>query len=84
MKRYVGYGSDGCKALVTGARFCVICPGGIDTEFLDHCSRPPNNEERARLLRAEDVARAIYFVAMQPAHVRIEQLVMTPFPSDGV
>ena len=60
---------------------CVICPGGIDTEFLQHRAEPPGAAMRAKLLQAQDVARVIGFVAAQPDHVRIEQIVMTPFPS---
>jgi NADP-dependent 3-hydroxy acid dehydrogenase YdfG len=64
-----------------GIRSCVICPGGIDTDFLDHRKDPPSSHERSRLLRPVDVAEAICYAANQPAHVRIEQITMTPAPS---
>jgi NAD(P)-dependent dehydrogenase (short-subunit alcohol dehydrogenase family) len=63
-----------------GIRSCVICPGGIDTGFLDHRAVPATLDQRAKLLRAEDVADVIRYVAGAAAHVRIEQVTMTPAP----
>lgn len=61
-----------------GIRSCVICPGGIDTPFLDHRANPPSAERRAVLLRPSDVAEAIAYVASTPASVRIDQITITP------
>lgn len=61
-----------------GIRSCVICPGGIDTPFLDHRVNPPSAERRAVLLRPSDVAEAIAYVASTPASVRIDQITITP------
>ena len=61
-----------------GLRSCVICPGGIDTPFLEHRANPPTAERRAVLLRPGDVAEAIRYVASTPAAVRIDQITITP------
>ena len=61
-----------------GIRSCVVCPGGIDTPFLDHRANPPTADRRAVLLRPSDVAEAIAYVATTPASVRIDQITITP------
>lgn len=61
-----------------GLRSCVICPGGIDTPFLEHRASPPTAARRAVLLRPSDVADAIAYVAGTPATVRIDQITITP------
>ena len=63
---------------VNGLRSCVICPGGIDTPFLEHRANPPSAERRAILLRPSDVAEAIRYVASTPTSVRIDQITITP------
>jgi len=63
---------------VNGLRSCVICPGGIDTPFLEHRANPPSAERREVLLRPSDVAEAIRYVASTPTSVRIDQITITP------
>jgi NADP-dependent 3-hydroxy acid dehydrogenase YdfG len=59
-----------------GIRSCVIIPGDIDTELLEQRPRPPSQEERSRMLRAEDVAALIVSVIDQPEHALVEQIVV--------
>jgi NADP-dependent 3-hydroxy acid dehydrogenase YdfG len=61
-----------------GVRSCVICPGGIDTDFIDMRPEPVSAEERAKLLRAGDVADLILYVAGLPRTVRIDEVTITP------
>jgi NADP-dependent 3-hydroxy acid dehydrogenase YdfG len=61
-----------------GVRACHLCPGDIDTDFLDRRPAPPASDARTRMLSAEDVARAAVFVLDSPAHVRIDELVISP------
>ena len=63
---------------VNGLRSCVICPGGVDTPFLEHRANPPSAERRAVLLRPGDVAEAIRYVVSTPTSVRIDQITITP------
>ena len=61
-----------------GIRSCVVCPGGVDTDFLNRRLSPPSAERRARLLGPRDVADVIHYVASTPASERIDQVLVTP------
>ncbi|HET6487368.1 MAG TPA: SDR family NAD(P)-dependent oxidoreductase [Spirochaetia bacterium] len=61
-----------------GIRACVIAPGETDTPNLDLRPLPPSAEALAKMLRAEDIANAVLYVASQPEHVSVELLVLTP------
>jgi len=61
-----------------GIRACVIAPGETDTPNLDLRPRPPAKEDLARMLRSEDIASAVVYVATQPDHVCVELLVINP------
>jgi NADP-dependent 3-hydroxy acid dehydrogenase YdfG len=63
---------------VNGIRGCVICPGEVATPILRHRPTPPTPEEIARMLRPEDLGRTIRFVAEMPAHVCVNEIVMSP------
>ncbi len=60
-----------------GVRSCVICPGGIDTDFIDKRPVPVTAEDRAKLLRAGDVADLILYIAGLPPTVRIDEVTIT-------
>ena len=61
-----------------GVRACHLCPGDVATDFLDQRPSVPDAAARARMLSAEDVARTACFVLDSPAHVRIDELVVSP------
>lgn len=61
-----------------GIKACHLCPGDVDTEFLELRPEIPGEEQRAAMLSAEDVARSVRFVLDSPRHVRIDELVITP------
>ena len=61
-----------------GIRACHLCPGDVDTDFLEHRPVVPGAESRAVMLTADDVGRAVRFVLDSPAHVRIDELVISP------
>ena len=61
-----------------GVRATAILPGEAATPILEKRPVPPSAEERARMLQAEDVANAIYYVATQPKRVCINELMITP------
>jgi NADP-dependent 3-hydroxy acid dehydrogenase YdfG len=61
-----------------GVRATHLCPGDVATEFLDRRPVVPDADARARMLQPEDVARTISFVLDAPAHVRIDELVVSP------
>jgi NADP-dependent 3-hydroxy acid dehydrogenase YdfG len=67
----------------TGVRVCSVDPGLAETEF--SLVRFKGDAERAKKvydgmipLTAEDVAEAMVWVASRPAHVCINELVITP------
>jgi NADP-dependent 3-hydroxy acid dehydrogenase YdfG len=61
-----------------GIRVCNIYPGEVDTPILVHRPQPISEEHRAKILRPEDVAEAVRFVALLPAHVSVPELVIKP------
>jgi NADP-dependent 3-hydroxy acid dehydrogenase YdfG len=62
----------------SGVRVCNIYPGEVDTPILVHRPQPVTEEHRARILRPEDVAEAVRFVALLPPHVSVPELVIKP------
>ncbi|ROR73674.1 SDR family oxidoreductase [Bogoriella caseilytica] len=61
-----------------GIRACHLCPGDIDTDFLDQRPEVPDAHARSRMLQADDVARAVEFVHTAPARVCVDELVLSP------
>ncbi|MDO8541294.1 MAG: SDR family NAD(P)-dependent oxidoreductase [Opitutaceae bacterium] len=61
-----------------GIRACCVFPGDIDTPLLEKRASPPPPEARTRMLRPEDVAECVWFVATLPARATVEELVVRP------
>jgi NADP-dependent 3-hydroxy acid dehydrogenase YdfG len=61
-----------------GVRACNLCPGDVDSDFLQLRPEVPDAEARKRMLTPDDIADAIEFVLDAPPHVRINELVITP------
>jgi NADP-dependent 3-hydroxy acid dehydrogenase YdfG len=61
-----------------GIRGCVIYPGEVATPILKTRPVPPSQEDLDRMLKAEDLGRTIAFVAAMPAHVCLNEIVITP------
>lgn len=59
-------------------RACHLCPGDVDSDFLALRPVVPGDEARAVMLTPDDVGRAVRFVLDSPAHVRIDELVISP------
>jgi NAD(P)-dependent dehydrogenase (short-subunit alcohol dehydrogenase family) len=68
----------GAEEKDNGIRVCNIYPGEVDTPILKDRPTEPTAEHRQRMLRAEDVAAAVLFVAALPAHVAVPELVIKP------
>jgi len=71
----------GCLAneeLESGIRVCSIYPGEIDTPILEVRPTPVTAEQRAKILKPEDVAGAVLWVATLPPHVSIPELIIKP------
>jgi NADP-dependent 3-hydroxy acid dehydrogenase YdfG len=62
----------------SGVRVSNIYPGEIDTPILSARPKPITEEHRASILKPEDVADAILFVAGLPPRVSVPELVIKP------
>ena len=71
-------GSLNAQEAAHGIRACHLCPGDVDTEFLALRPNAPDAEARLVMLSSDDVAGAVLFVLQSPAHVRIDELVISP------
>ena len=63
---------------VNGIRACAICPAEVATPILDRRPVPPSTEERAKMLQPADLGETIRWVAEQPRHVCINELIISP------
>jgi len=63
---------------IHGIRACAICPAEVATPIMDRRPVPPSAEDRARMLRPEDLGHIIRFVAELPAHACINQMIISP------
>ena len=61
-----------------GVRACAVCPGDIDSDFLDLRPVVPGSEDREQMLSPDDVARTVQFVLDSPPQVCVNELVVTP------
>ncbi|MFZ7086689.1 SDR family oxidoreductase [Curtobacterium sp. RRHDQ10] len=61
-----------------GVRATHLCPGDVATDFLAQRPQVPDAAARARMLTPSDIARTVQFVLDAPAHVRIDELVVSP------
>jgi NADP-dependent 3-hydroxy acid dehydrogenase YdfG len=71
----------GCLAseeLESNIRVSSIYPGEIDTPILEERPTPVTAEQRAKILKPEDVAAAILWVAGLPPHVSVPELIIKP------
>jgi NADP-dependent 3-hydroxy acid dehydrogenase YdfG len=59
-------------------RATCILPGEVATPILEKRPVPPSQEVRAQMLQAEDLGRAILFVATLPARACVNELVISP------
>jgi NAD(P)-dependent dehydrogenase (short-subunit alcohol dehydrogenase family) len=61
-----------------GLRVCTIYPGEVDTPILEQRPTPVSAEQRQHILRPEDVAAAVLFVATLPPRATVPELVLMP------
>ena len=67
----------------SGVRVTCIQPGDVKTELLSHSTDQEavaafDGSGSTRVLDADDVARAVLYVASQPPHVAVNELLIEP------
>lgn len=62
----------------SGVRVTNIYPGEVDTPILEVRPTPVSDEHRAKILKPEDVASAVLFVATLPPHAHVPELIIKP------
>jgi NADP-dependent 3-hydroxy acid dehydrogenase YdfG len=61
-----------------GIRACALCPGEVWTPIIDRRPDALAEDVKAKMLRSEDVAEAILFVARLPKTVCINEMIISP------
>ncbi|MDA0364764.1 MAG: SDR family oxidoreductase [Chloroflexi bacterium] len=61
-----------------GIRATAVCPGEVATPILDQRPVPVSAEDKARMLQSEDLGEIIRFIAQQPPHVTLNEVLVTP------
>jgi NADP-dependent 3-hydroxy acid dehydrogenase YdfG len=61
-----------------GIRATIVCPGEVATPILDSRPVPVSAEDKARILQSEDLGELILYIAQQPPHVTINEVLITP------
>lgn len=67
-----------CEEKDSGVRVSNVYPGEIDTPILEHRPTPVSEAQRSVILKPEDVAEAVLFVASLPPRVSVPELVIKP------
>ena len=70
--------SVGLEEGENGIRTTVICPGEVNTPILDYRPVVVSEERKAVILRPEDVAEAVYYVANLRPGVSVPEMIITP------
>ena len=66
------------EAGIHGVRACAICPGEVATPILDNRPIPVTDADKAKMVQPVDCGEIIRFVAELPAHVCINELIVSP------
>ena len=62
----------------SGIRASSLLPGEVATPILNKRPVPPSQEVRERMVQAEDMGKAILFLAQMPARTCINELIISP------
>jgi NADP-dependent 3-hydroxy acid dehydrogenase YdfG len=63
---------------VNGLRACCLSPGEVATPIMLKRPVPPSEDVMARMLRPADLGKTIAFIAGMPAHVCINEVLISP------
>lgn len=62
----------------TGVRICMVSSGAIDTPIWDRKFVPAPPEQRATMLKTDDIADAALWLIERPDHVRVDEILLRP------
>jgi NADP-dependent 3-hydroxy acid dehydrogenase YdfG len=68
---------------LNGIRSSVLCPNEVATPIMANRPVPEKPETLARMLKPEDMAELIVFIAKQPPHVCINEVLISPTHNRG-
>jgi NADP-dependent 3-hydroxy acid dehydrogenase YdfG len=68
---------------LNGIRSTVVCPGEVATEIMQFRDPPEPPEILAKMVQAEDFGPVFVFLAKQPRHVCINEMLVTPTHNRG-
>jgi NADP-dependent 3-hydroxy acid dehydrogenase YdfG len=63
---------------LNGIRSCIVNPGETATDILRNRAKPPSEEELARLLKPEDCADLIRYIACLAPHICMSEVMFLP------
>ena len=63
---------------INGIRSCVFLPGEVATPILDNRPNPVGPEVRARMVQPEDCADLIRYIALLPARLCMNEVMLSP------
>jgi NADP-dependent 3-hydroxy acid dehydrogenase YdfG len=66
-----------------GIRSTVVCPGDVATPIMEKRDPPELPETMARMVQPEDMGSVIVFLASQPPHVCVNEILVTPTHNRG-
>jgi NADP-dependent 3-hydroxy acid dehydrogenase YdfG len=66
-----------------GIRSCVVCPGEVATPILLNRPVPETPATMARMIQPQDMGALVVFIARQPPHVCINEVLISPTHNRG-
>lgn len=66
------------QEFLNNIRSTCVCPGEVNTEFLKTRPLQLTEEDVARMLQPSDVGELIAFIATRPAHLCVNEVLVTP------
>ncbi|NOX51533.1 MAG: SDR family oxidoreductase [Gammaproteobacteria bacterium] len=66
-----------------GVRATALCPGEVATPILDNRPIPVSQQDKEKMVQAEDCGEVIRFLAELPAHVCINDMTISPTYNRG-
>jgi len=63
---------------LNGIRACALCPAEVATPIMEKRPVKPSDEDIARMLQPDDLGRTILWIAEQPPHVCVNEVLISP------